>query len=358
MTFHAAQYDGNLGYVATDDRQPMEMSVNGQGITEPGAFVCAAGSGMNTTMSPGRGNVRNSFAAVQGGLWSVRNDGTVSVTHSNPDTVNPRLDTVGVRVYDSESGGDSSDITQPLIVPGTPTSGTTLVNRSGATAWPNNFMPCFDVLVPANAASAASFSYADRRPIGVNGIVGFGAATTNVDAVVPLPGPGIMALPWFNNGLFTFGPASFITAAAIYIPRRVQANYVQSSFYRTGTGSGATNVMFGIYDASGYPLMQCTSSIPNTAGAQNLIVPWTSPRYLDAGLYYAAFANQASGSGAAIQSQQCWAPTGGNAGVSRSSLPGVAFFDAAYGFGGTLMSGLSDAYATTTQFATPCFSIH
>ena len=49
----------------------------------------------------------------------VRNDAAVSKSHGTTDPSNPRVDQMLCKVYDSETGGDASDITDAVIVKGT-----------------------------------------------------------------------------------------------------------------------------------------------------------------------------------------------------------------------------------------------
>jgi len=161
MTFQPALYDGKLGYRAIDARQMLSaLLADQQGVFGSGNLLCAAGSGFNTAIAAGRGSVLNSFTTTQGGLYLVRNDASVSVQHDASDPTNGRYDVVGVKVYDSETGGDSSDIPSPYIVKGTP-AGSPVV----PTVFPNNFMPLANVLVPAASTLSSSFTYTDVRVV-------------------------------------------------------------------------------------------------------------------------------------------------------------------------------------------------
>ncbi len=187
MTMHAAAYDGNLGYLAQDDRQLMSALLD----DTPGVFTglnsnysglaVSAGAGLTSSIAAGRGAVLNSYQATQGGLWVVRNDAAVATSAHAATSSHQRWDCVGVRVYDSDTGGDSSDVTVPLIVQGTESASAAIgtgvsithlgtanmtgaPGQSGGPAFPNNFLPLSMVLIPnPEGSSSSGFSYLDWR---------------------------------------------------------------------------------------------------------------------------------------------------------------------------------------------------
>jgi len=164
MAFRPASYDTKLGYTSQDDRNVAGVFAR-QGVRTMTDLVASAGSGFTSAVAAGMAGVPNTFAS-QGGTYVVRNDGPVSVLHPNPDGTNPRVDTIIVKVYDSNDGGDASDAVLPIVVPGVATSGANLTNLTGLASLASyqNYIPVAYVLVPAGAASAASFTYLDRRP--------------------------------------------------------------------------------------------------------------------------------------------------------------------------------------------------
>jgi hypothetical protein len=176
MTFQIPIWSEKLGYTALLDRQ-LIASIFQPGVMAGNDLKCAASTGFTSSIEGGRGAVEGNNVTQQG-LYVVQNTGPVVVTHGSPSTSFPRIDQIGVKVYDSTDGGDSSDgPPAPLILEGTPTSGANLTNRSGAvTSLPKNFLRLFDVLVPVSAASAASFTYRDRRSWSRGAL----AASTNV----------------------------------------------------------------------------------------------------------------------------------------------------------------------------------
>jgi microcystin-dependent protein len=87
-------------------------------------------------------------------------------TNNPPNAVNPRIDRVVLRVYDNTH--DASGLNEAHIeyIPGTPTSGATLDNETGAPAVPNGSIELATVYVGANATSIANANIRDKRAAG------------------------------------------------------------------------------------------------------------------------------------------------------------------------------------------------
>ena len=170
MTLSPPLFLEKLGYTAMQERQVYNWLLHaGVFGRNPGEFTgtpynMGTGAGMNSSVSEGNAAVKGSFQFRQG-LYIVENSGQIEVAHPTADPTNPRLDQLALKVYDSTDGGDASDTAALLVVPGTPTAGTTLTNRNGAAALPTNSLRLADVLIPAKATKAAGeFTYRDRRP--------------------------------------------------------------------------------------------------------------------------------------------------------------------------------------------------
>jgi hypothetical protein len=193
MALHGAMYDGRLGYLAIDDRQLLgAITADTTGVFGAGALVCTAGSGVTTNIAAGRGSVVNTFQAVQGGCYLVRNDAAASVTHPGSFPLgNTRYDIVGIRVYDSETGGDSSDSCTALIVSG--------ALGGGPPANPNNFLPLYQVLIHAADTTAASFTYTDIR-VQITSLPVSGVGNVPSGAVLPYGGSSSPAGFFLCNG--------------------------------------------------------------------------------------------------------------------------------------------------------------
>lgn len=173
MTLLAPLYDGRLDYSASQDRQILTALAFHAGVYGRDDYAASAGSGFTTSVSNGLCAVQNTVAggSILAGLWLVPNVGSPALgAHPTPSTSWPRVDQVGIKVYDSETGGDASDNAQVYVVPGiasasvSSTPATALNAMTGGGSQPSNFLNLADVYVPANAASASAFTYRDRRP--------------------------------------------------------------------------------------------------------------------------------------------------------------------------------------------------
>lgn len=102
------------------------------------------------------------------GAYHVYNDAAVTLTHTSANATNPRVDQVVLRVYDSSVIGGGTDAAQLEVIAGTPTSGATLANRSGAVdlttiAAPKSMIRLADVLIPAASTAVTTANIRDRR---------------------------------------------------------------------------------------------------------------------------------------------------------------------------------------------------
>lgn len=132
--------------------------------------TAAAGGGMKVDIAAGAALVKgDSGVAGTGltqGLFYIVNDASVAnaVTLTNADPTNPRIDQIVLRARDSSDLGSGADDSVFEVVTGTPTSGATLDNRTGAPALPNDRVRLADVLVPAGSSSTTNGNIRDRRP--------------------------------------------------------------------------------------------------------------------------------------------------------------------------------------------------
>lgn len=111
----------------------------------------AAGANMSVDVAAGLGLALGDDVAYQG-PYLVPNDAVLNLAIAAADPTNPRVDRVIAEVRDSFHGGAANDC-RIRVVTGTPTSGATLVNCTGAGAVPNNAILLGNVLVAAGAAS-------------------------------------------------------------------------------------------------------------------------------------------------------------------------------------------------------------
>lgn len=98
------------------------------------------------------------------GLSHAFSDAVANVPVSAAHATLPRIDQVVLQYNDSSiPAGVGGDVPTLRVLPGTPTSGATLANRTGAAALPNDCVRLADVLVPAAAASIVTANIRDRR---------------------------------------------------------------------------------------------------------------------------------------------------------------------------------------------------
>lgn len=135
----------------------------------------AAGANMSVDVSAGAAWVKGDDDANAQPTYRVRNDATVNVAIAGADASKPRIDRVVARVYDQAFAGAS--LTWDIeVITGTPTTGATLTNLSGAAAVPNTALLLANVLVPAAASSIVTADIGDVRPYAT---VGKGSALSS-----------------------------------------------------------------------------------------------------------------------------------------------------------------------------------
>jgi len=122
----------------------------------------AAGANMSVDIAAGHAVIFGDDVAGQG-VYSAYNDGVVNLAIAAAHASLPRVDRVCLRLRDAFHGGAANDFAF-VVVAGTPTSGATLSNLSGAAAVPANHLLLANVLVPAAAASILAANIGDVRP--------------------------------------------------------------------------------------------------------------------------------------------------------------------------------------------------
>lgn len=156
------------GYDAVDFRRADSNGLQ-EGVYNSGDFMVTqrgAGANMSVDIAAGSG----ATALVQGdtitgqGLYTVApHSGTINETITAADPTNPRIDQIVLEVLDNVHDASGNNVARTRVVTGTPTSGATLDNRSGAAALPGSALLLADVRVPAAAASIANSNIRDRR---------------------------------------------------------------------------------------------------------------------------------------------------------------------------------------------------
>lgn len=142
-----------------------------EGAVNPGDFkvTAAAGGGMKVDVASGVALVKGDSGVpalgITQGLYVAVNDAAIAnaVTLTASSTANPRIDRIILRVTDSSDLGSVSDTLALDYVTGTPTTGATLDNLSGAAAIPSDALHLADVLVPTNSTVVTGSNIRDRR---------------------------------------------------------------------------------------------------------------------------------------------------------------------------------------------------
>jgi hypothetical protein len=168
VSFTQAGTGTTPGYSAIDLRRILTGCLQ-EGVVEAGAFEVTergAGANMSVDIAADVG-----FAYVQGdsitaqGLYCVPpHSATINETITTADSSNPRVDQVILEIRDNTHDASGGNEARIRVVAGTPTSGATLNNRSGAAVKPGSAIVLADVLVPASDTSISNSQIRDRRP--------------------------------------------------------------------------------------------------------------------------------------------------------------------------------------------------
>jgi hypothetical protein len=126
-------------------------SVTGGIVGATDLAVTYGGSGLNVSVAAGEVYINGSSSSVQSGYY-LRNTTALSLTPAAANPSNPRIDLVYAAIQDAAySGSNNQGVI--AIATGTPTSGATLTNLSGAPSLGTSAYALAYVLIPANASS-------------------------------------------------------------------------------------------------------------------------------------------------------------------------------------------------------------
>ena len=233
--------------------------------------MSAPASGMTVNNATGEALVPGTSSTTQSGYYFRGSSTTnTSVAASNP--TNPRIDLVCATVNDAGYVGSlNTGVIQ--VVTGTPTSGATLANLSGAPALPTSSLLIGYILVPANATSiiTADLSATTVTPVAYSAQNIFNAvavsASTAISAVsgshyiVSATSPTITLPVPFKNARVK------VTNYGSGVP--VVSHNASEVIYGLGCGSsGQTTISLGAYGATA-TLESDRTSWYITAGAQD-----------------------------------------------------------------------------------------
>lgn len=131
--------------------------------------LSAPASGMTVNLAVGEAMVGGSEGGSQGGYY-FRNSATLSLAIAAANATNPRIDTVCVSAGDS-GYTEPSDVPAgtnggvPAVITGSPTTGASLANLSGAAALPLSSLLLGYVLVPAAATNIVTANISNKASV-------------------------------------------------------------------------------------------------------------------------------------------------------------------------------------------------
>ena len=313
-------FEDSGDYDAVDFRKLIQDNQIGPGSVDYNSLLPGVVSGLTMSFQPGASYVRQ---PGDGTLYRCTQEGSAATIALNTNgSGNPRIDQLVLHVYDASAAGDSSAVYLAAIenVDGTPTSGATLDNRSGAADLQTTFATSLahvllaDVLMPAGASTVSAGNVRDRRkfalklvPGNLNATGGGGPGTgASVDAVVPEFYGGLRLARYVTDT--TVAAAS--SAALMWIPRRIPATHLKWLYVQGGvSGDGLHNTTsayrFAIADASGRIIASTASQALSGADGNStmdkltLSVPYTGYVF-DVGPHYLFFGLAGISSGNAV----------------------------------------------------------
>ena len=137
--------------------------------TEAGGWLVtqrAAGANLSVDIAANVALVRVQGDSVTNqGMYTVApHSAVINEVITAADGTHPRIDQVIVEVKDHHHDSGGSNIARTRVLAGTPTSGATLDNRTGAAALPSSAVRLADVLVAASDTAISTSEIRDRRP--------------------------------------------------------------------------------------------------------------------------------------------------------------------------------------------------
>jgi hypothetical protein len=251
-------------------------SVAGGIVAAGDCQVSPPGSGLSVSVSPGEVICPGSSSSSQSGYY-CRVSATMSLTIATANGTNPRIDLVCATVTDAAYTGATNTFTVQVLT-GTPTSGATLSNLSGAPSLPTSSLALGYVLVPTSATNIVSGDIKNVASL-VQGQVSIANQLTNY-----LQQPGA-----FTNPSRTVG--------STYQPNTANPTLVIATIGLSAPASGGVGAAGILTDPYSPPTgtiaaVDLTNGTPS--GGMNSTIPVTF--IVPAGWYY-QIANLSSGGG-------------------------------------------------------------
>lgn len=193
---------------------PPQEGVQGSTVDPLPMLVTRVGSSnRNAQVNAGSAWVDSDFGSAPQGRYHVVNNALVQGTGTSgplyvPDNASGlgRIDGLFLRITDTFDGGSGTDAAAFEIIQGTPTSGATLSNLTGAPATPSSAILLANIRAPAGSVGISPTDILDRRPWAQGA-----QASTSQDS---------------SPGTFTIGTTGNTTLAS---PRRLE---IQSGLVR------------------------------------------------------------------------------------------------------------------------------
>ena len=260
-------------------------------------------AGLTVNIAAGAAWVRGT-SELQG-RYNVLSDAVETRAIESNSSGNPRIDCVVARVRDSQDSTDLTDAFEIGVLTGTPTSGATLNNNTGAAVTPASaasagMIILATVLVASGASTITATEIYDRRPWAYGGMsVKRLAADTAVaaNAVVPVlgtrmeysqsgrlqihliggitlgstAGAGVEIFPMVNGAALTSAWASFSSRTAT--AKKVPLNFrwdLESAMPSSGTDLGKLELRFNARLTTG---ADCTIHAGTTAIYRDVVNP-------------------------------------------------------------------------------------
>lgn len=178
MAFQVTSYLGSQSYSAQKDRSillGMERSEGVLNSTDCSVGQRGIGANWSVDVAPGWSFVNGDDISYQG-LYATYNDAIVNVSFTTFAPVsNPRVDTIGIQVYDQESGisGTPQDQAFPRVLVGTENAAASTSNIVGQAAIPSTFFILGYAVIPTGAGSVLSAYLVDQRKISRPTVYGY-----------------------------------------------------------------------------------------------------------------------------------------------------------------------------------------
>lgn len=190
-----------------------------------------------------------------GGTYRYEYNGTqLSLVIGTADGSNPRVDRV---VMTAPSSVDSI-VPQVLVLPGTPTSGATTDNLTGAQSVPAGYLLLADIVVGQGVSTIVTANIRDRRrnggQMGTSGIV---VPIVARDEVTFVPSP---ALPTLSQTLTPTTHDNMQGAYKATLSRRILGATRIRFRFAQGATPATSNFMVGVADASGRLIIASAST--------------------------------------------------------------------------------------------------